>query len=131
MKNILIADDDKTVRAVVGDFLTYHGFVVRAVEDGLQAVQQARVVRPDLIILDYEMPAASGAVVYGRLMDSGVAPSIPVIFLTGKMSALVKMRLLQSHGVRFLAKPVDLELLRSTVIEMLGPAAPSFGSSWA
>lgn len=57
---ILIADDDRDTADTMADLLQLEGYRVRAVYDGLQAVEAARVLQPQLVILDINMPVLDG-----------------------------------------------------------------------
>ncbi|MDZ4339286.1 MAG: response regulator, partial [candidate division NC10 bacterium] len=59
-KDILIVDNDELILAGVGDALTAAGFRVAKARNGLEALEQARILRPDLIVTDLIMPVMDG-----------------------------------------------------------------------
>lgn len=79
-KRILIADDDRSLRRVLGKILTAAGYEVILVEDGKAAVERAAEVKPDLVITDGLMPKMHGFLVCKALKAMQPAPK--VILLT-------------------------------------------------
>ncbi|HTN50812.1 MAG TPA: response regulator [Anaeromyxobacter sp.] len=74
---VLIADDDRLVRTMVGDLLAALGHSVVAAENGLEAVALAKRERPDLLILDFLMPRLSGLDAVRAMREAGVtAPAV-------------------------------------------------------
>ncbi len=80
---ILLADDSKTVRTVVGRALTQPGYNVITAADGVAAVELAREHRPSLAVLDIVMPGLDGYGVCERLKAMGPPwDQLPIVFLT-------------------------------------------------
>ena len=81
-KKILIVDDDPYFAGVVRDWLkkTYD---VTVITEGIKAVSYAMQQKPDLILLDYEMPVTSGPYIFEVLKQDVTTREIPVVFLTG------------------------------------------------
>ena len=78
---ILIVDDSKTVRGVIRTFLTNAGFTVCGEADsGLTAIEQAKGLKPDLILLDLSMPLMNGAEAASVL--KGIMPTVPLVLFT-------------------------------------------------
>lgn len=78
---ILLADDDRLVRAIVSDLLGELGHDVVQAENGLQAIELSGTVMPDLMILDFLMPKLSGIDALRQLRAAG--HRTPTIILTG------------------------------------------------
>ncbi|MBP1592530.1 MAG: response regulator [Oscillospiraceae bacterium] len=80
--HILICDDDIMFLKIVSDWLRdrYH---ITAVKNGPDAVPAAYNEKPDLILLDFEMPGMNGAAVLEALRSDSQTAEIPVVFLTG------------------------------------------------
>lgn len=80
-KRILVTDDGDSVRDVIRVFLEQGGFeVCGEAVDGLDAIEQARKLKPDLIILDLAMPRMNGAEAASIL--SATMPDVPIVLLT-------------------------------------------------
>lgn len=80
-KRILVTDDGDSVRDVIRVFLERGGFeVCGEAVDGLDAIEQAKKLKPDLIILDLAMPRMNGAEAASIL--SATMPDVPIVLLT-------------------------------------------------
>jgi CheY-like chemotaxis protein len=111
--SVLLVDDDADVRALLGEFLTEHGFVVHAARDGRHALQLlSHMDAPDLILLDYKMPVMSGSQFLARRRWNPRLRRIPVVILSAWNREWAGARL---DAVEVLSKPVDLDRLLSLV----------------
>ncbi|MBI5240967.1 MAG: YbgC/FadM family acyl-CoA thioesterase [Elusimicrobia bacterium] len=122
-KTILIIDDDQSLVAPLREGLEAMGYRVAAAFDGLQGVQSARQVRPDLVILDFYMPGGGGAAVYERLRQGPDTALTPIVFSTVVSVEEVKGRIKPSAHTYFLRKPVGLGQLAALIRSVLGEAA--------
>jgi CheY-like chemotaxis protein len=77
---VLIADDDRTIRALLEDMLAGLGHAVVAVGNGADAVERCAAEMPDVLILDFLMPKLSGLDAVKALRDRGIRT--PVVLLT-------------------------------------------------
>ncbi|HVE12968.1 MAG TPA: response regulator [Elusimicrobiota bacterium] len=114
-KKVLIVDDGAELREVISSGLEIAGFEPLTAEDGLQGLQAARKHKPDLILLDINMPGMDGGEVGQALKSDPATAGIPVIYIT----ALAGDGTSKKEGVReiggrlFISKPFRLE----TIIE--------------
>ncbi|MBW8773262.1 MAG: response regulator [Gemmatimonadetes bacterium] len=81
-RRVLIIDDDKTIVTLMSTLLRKAGYQVSAAFDGASGFMVAQKERPDLILLDLQMPAGGGAAVWQRLSASGHTSGIPVVYVT-------------------------------------------------
>jgi len=112
---VLIVDDSPDVLALAAKMLgqEYH---VKLAPDGGTALQLAGDdPRPDLILLDVEMPGASGFEVCRVLKQDPVTAGIPVVFLSGKTGADDQLEGFELGAVDYIAKPINSRLLRARV----------------
>src|SRR5712664_5029482 len=80
-RRILISDDGDSVRNIIGLFLEHAGFeVCGEAADGVEAIEQAKKLKPDLIVLDLVMPRMNGAEAASVL--STTMPDVPIVLLT-------------------------------------------------
>ncbi|MBI4376765.1 MAG: response regulator [Elusimicrobia bacterium] len=123
MKKIVVVDDSETVLSMLEHVLKEWGFEVHAGADGHAAMDIIRNVKPDLLILDHQLPASVGPDLFRRLKQDGVL--IPTIFLSGTPYYEIKYGygLENEDRIRFLEKPIELKRLRSLVDELLPPGA--------
>jgi len=82
MATVLVADDQRDIRAVLNTLLTSVGYDVLEAADGLTASRMASEEQPDVILLDVSMPAVGGLEVLKWLRNNPATRSIPVILVT-------------------------------------------------
>jgi CheY-like chemotaxis protein len=117
---ILVCDNEEVLRGLVRASLDGNGYTLVEARDGDEAVEQARLVRPDLILLDMMMPGRSGLEVLGELRRDPDLRGIPVVMLTARAQVTDREAARLAGADRFLAKPFSpLELCR-VVKELLG-----------
>jgi two-component system cell cycle response regulator DivK len=83
-KTILIVDDDRDVRFVLGAILNYDGYHVVEAANGEEAIEMARRLVPDLVIMDVHMPRLDGLRATEALRADERTRAIPVLALTGE-----------------------------------------------
>ncbi|RUO78874.1 two-component system response regulator [Idiomarina tyrosinivorans] len=109
--SILVADDDLISSEVTKAMLAIYPVNVITVESGQAAIQQAIALRPQLILLDYEMPDINGADVCRELRRSDACQSTPVVAITSHHSA-TEMEDCRAAGMdATLHKPVNPDAL--------------------
>jgi CheY-like chemotaxis protein len=119
MLKILVADDSRFQITLLTKALQEKGFEVFAAQDAMQTGMFALRTSPDAIILDINMPGGSGIEVLKRLKRSKKTQNIPVVVVSGTNDSSIR-QVAQDLGVaEFMAKPVDLEQLCSTLSGLL------------
>jgi len=118
---ILVVDDGDMVRNIIGIFLEHAGFeVCGEAADGVEAIEQAKKLKPDLIVLDLAMPRMNGAEAASVL--STTMPEVPVVLLTLYRNVL-GAALASAVGVKaILDKTEGLDKLVACVRSLLRPA---------
>jgi len=115
-KDILVVDDDPSLRELVRQQLAERGFSVRLAVDGYDAIEQVRNHRPDLVVLDVMMPTISGFDLAAMLKSNPDTATIPIIIL----SIIRNEERGYSLGVdRYLTKPAETEELVGAIHELL------------
>lgn len=102
---ILVVDDDQINLETITHTLEYYGHNVFPVEDGESALMAVSEFRPELIILDINMPGMSGLEVCQRLQTNPDTSKIPIIFLTGSKTDINKA--FDLGGVDYIVKPFN------------------------
>lgn len=100
-KHILLVDDDPTTRRLFGSLLARAGFEVLYAKDGNEGREMAKRLKPDLILLDYNMPVMDGMEAADRLKtdpDPAIA-NIPVILLTSEDLSIEAQAGIKAMGV--------------------------------
>jgi CheY-like chemotaxis protein len=120
MFKVLIADDAAASRELIGTILESAGYEVAEAQDGAEALQSALAQRPDLIILDIQMPLLDGYAVLKALRTHPVLRSIPVIALTAGAMQDERQRALAAGFDLFITKPISIADLRVEVGRLLG-----------
>lgn len=121
---LLIADDDKTFCHLLAAEMGSKGWRVTIAADAMQTIMYALRVQPNVIVLDIQMPGGTGITALKKLKASTKTAGIPVLVVSGSTDPTMESTLAQAGAARYIAKPVDVESLR-TVIEELArtPAA--------
>jgi signal transduction histidine kinase len=112
---VLIVDDNTKIMAIAEVHLKKEGLEVLCVEDGKSALESARQEKPDLILLDVDMPDMSGFEVCQILKDDAELVMIPVVFLTAADDNKSRVRGLDLGAVDYVTKPFDSFELRARV----------------
>ncbi|MEP7205317.1 MAG: Hpt domain-containing protein [Casimicrobiaceae bacterium] len=119
----MIVDDSLTVRKMTSRLLTREGFEVITAKDGLDALQQLVGIRPDVILLDIEMPRMDGFEFTRTIKADARHADVPIIMITSR-TAEKHRNLARDLGVDlFLGKPYQEDELLRTLREMLSVAA--------
>lgn len=124
MATILAVDDSALVLQFLEDALRRAGHVLVPVADAARVAEEFAARRPDLLILDFQMPRETGVEVYARLRLLPRGAQLPVIFLSGTASCVLDSFVPASPLVRFLEKPIQATQLLVAVSEALGLPAP-------
>ena len=119
MNKILIVDDEKNILLVFKKALQSTGYQVSTATDGVEALDKASEISPDLILLDIVLPKLNGFMVYEALKEEPKTEDIPVIFISAK-SEEEDIRKAEELGAKdYLVKPIKQKELLDTVKSVL------------
>jgi diguanylate cyclase (GGDEF)-like protein len=104
---VLVADDSLVIRAVVRSHLEEEGYTVEEAPDGVAAVERCLSVRPDVVLLDIEMPGLDGYQVLARLKADDAVRDTPVVFLTSRTGMADVVAALKAGAHDYLRKPFE------------------------
>lgn len=119
MARIIIADDDEIIGELAREALMDGGHGVGVVTNGADALRAVRARRPDLLILDCNMPELSGVLVLRELRNSPALSDLPVMMLTGRRSTQDKDLAMFAGADAYVKKPIDPDELVFRVEELL------------
>jgi len=119
MKKELIADDRENSRELIRAVLESAGYDVTEASDGLEALNRARELQPDLIILDLQMPGLDGFGAIIELRSDRNLSKTPVMALTANAMPGDRQRVIDAGFDSYVSKPVPLPLLREEVSRLL------------
>jgi two-component system OmpR family response regulator len=122
-ERILVVDDEPNITDLVATALRYEGFDVAVAGTGSDAIREASMFRPDLIILDVMLPDRDGFELLTRLRADHTR--LPVVFLTARDSTDDKIKGLTVGGDDYVTKPFSLEELLARVRAVLRRTKPS------
>ena len=117
---VLIADDDRLHVRMVSNYLKQRGLDPTAVFDGMQAMMFARRTKPEVILLDINMPAGNGFEVLKNLKSSSLTSQIPVIVVSGSIDVEAEKKVLEGGADAFVRKPADMSKLHEVICQVLG-----------
>ena len=111
----MVVDDSVTVRKVASRFLEREGFQVVTARDGVEAMQLLQENRPDIMLLDIEMPRMDGFEVARRVKESEELKNIPIIMITSRTGEKHRERAVGLGVEGYLGKPYQEEELLETM----------------
>jgi DNA-binding response OmpR family regulator len=118
-KRILVVDDDKDLNLIICEELRFEGYEVLSALDGKHAIELAREVLPDVILMDIMMPGLDGINTCKFLKNDTSTSSIPMIMISAKTDMQTKLTSFTSGAKRYLAKPFQLEDLIDEIKKVL------------
>ena len=119
MPKILVAEDEKDIRELIGFTLRFAGFDVELATNGAEAIESALQLQPDLIILDVRMPKMTGYEVCRQLKDNPATSDIPIVFLSAKGQETEIEQGLASGALEYIVKPFAPDELAAQVKNIL------------
>ena len=126
-RRILVVDDEPDIRRLVAEALDASGYDVHTAANGAEAVREASLCLPDLVLLDIMMPDADGFTVYGRLREKPAEIKCPILFLTARRDISDKLLGFEKGAADYITKPFHIKELLARVKVHLGELTPPKG----
>ena len=114
-KKVLIADDEQDILEIIDYNLTKEGYEIYTAKDGMEAIERANQVKPDLIILDIMMPKKTGIEVCEILRSQPSFHDTLIIFLTALSDESSQVKGLELGADDYINKPISPKVLISRV----------------
>ena len=119
-KTILIVDDETDIVEMLEDMLTETGYEVVSARNGKDALRKVKITKPDLVVLDINMPEMDGSEVSLALRQNEATKKIPIIFLTALRTRDDGFGIEKNiGGIPTFAKPFDYDELLGKIRELL------------
>ncbi len=129
MNQILVVDDEMAIREVLIEFLSEHGYAATGAENGREALQMVRTIRPQIILLDIAMPGMNGIETLKKLRQE--YPAAAVIMISGHADNDMALQALDLGAYDFIQKPLDFRYLERTLLAKIVTLEPEAGESAA
>ncbi len=119
-KKILIVDDEPQLAGFVQMRLEANNYTVTLASDGVEGLKKVEEEKPDIVLLDIQMPHLNGFGMLIKLRDNSETRSIPVIMLTAKDASESIARALEIGADDYIVKPFDSKVLLEKIKKCCG-----------
>ena len=119
MKTVLIVEDNELNMKLFNDLLEAHGYATLKTADGIEAIELARTHRPDLILMDIQLPEVSGLEVTKWIKEDDDLKAIPVIAVTAFAMKGDEEKILDAGCEGYISKPISVTPFLETVRKFL------------
>jgi two-component system, cell cycle response regulator DivK len=119
-KTILIVEDNDLNMKLFHDLLEIRGYKILQAVDGMEGLRLARQHRPDLILMDIQLPAVSGLVVAKSIKEDDNLKAIPIIAVTAFAMKGDEDKIREAGCEAYIAKPISTPDFLKTVEQFLG-----------
>jgi two-component system cell cycle response regulator DivK len=119
-KTVLIVEDNELNMKLFNDLLEAHGYATVQTRNGMEAIDLARLHRPDLILMDIQLPEVSGLQVTQWIKNDEELKHIPVIAITAFAMKGDEEKIRQGGCEAYLSKPISVVKFLETVKTYIG-----------
>ena len=119
-KTVLIVEDNELNMKLFHDLLDAHGYATLQTRNGMEALKLARDHRPDLILMDIQLPEVSGLEVTKWLKEDDELRGIPVVAVTAFAMKGDEERIRQGGCEAYLSKPISVTTFLETIRKFIG-----------
>jgi two-component system, OmpR family, alkaline phosphatase synthesis response regulator PhoP len=118
-QKILIVDDEQDILELIRHTLNKEGFEVHVAVNGQQAIEKAKKLLPDLILMDVMMPVMDGMEACRLIKDDASIKDIPIVFLTARSEEFAELAGFEAGADDYIAKPIRSRVLLSRIKAIL------------
>ena len=122
MNRILIIEDDALIQEELATLLSNQGYTASCVTDFRDVTRQVREISPDLILLDISLPGQDGYRICTAVRSFS---AVPILFLTGRDTAMDELQALTLGGDDYVSKPYNIPVLLARIGLLLRRCAPA------
>jgi len=119
-KTVLIVEDNELNMKLFNDLLDAHGYRTLQTRDGMEALDMARMHKPDLILMDIQLPEVSGLEVTKWLKADDELQSIPVVAVTAFAMKGDEEKIREGGCEAYISKPISVATFLDTVRKFIG-----------
>ena len=119
VRTVMIVDDSVTVRKVTSRLMERHGFEVLTAKDGVDAMEQLQETRPDIMLLDIEMPRMDGFEVLRSVRRDESMKELPIVMITSRTGDKHREQAIELGVDHYLGKPFQETNLMATIETIL------------
>ena len=124
MANILVVDDELGIRDLLQEILNDEGHTVEVAENAAQARAARSRDRPDLVLMDIQLPDINGVEAFRRIRAHAATAAVPVVAFTASVTPTDRHRITDAGFDGFIGKPVNLKEFLETVRTTLAGKVP-------
>ncbi|SFV28290.1 response regulator [Hyphomicrobium facile] len=124
VRSVLIVEDNELNMKLFNDLLVAHGYKTIQTRNGFDALELARRHRPDLILMDIQLPEVSGLEVTRWLKDDDSLREIPIVAVTAFAMKGDEERIRSGGCEAYISKPISVMAFLETVRKFIGPSKP-------
>ena len=125
-KNIvMVVDDSLTVRRVTQRFLQREGYQVVLAKDGVDALEKLQEVKPDVMLVDIEMPRMDGFDLIRNVRSDSRVAKTPIIMITSRTASKHRNYAMELGANEYYGKPFQEQQLLESIVEFVGKDAPT------
>lgn len=121
VRSVLIVEDNELNMKLFNDLLVAHGYKTIQTRNGFDALELARKHRPDLILMDIQLPEVSGLEVTRWLKDDDSLREIPIVAVTAFAMKGDEERIRSGGCEAYISKPISVMAFLETVRKFIGP----------
>jgi two-component system, cell cycle response regulator DivK len=121
-QSVLIVEDNELNMKLFNDLLAAHGYRTIQTRNGFEALELARTHRPDLILMDIQLPEVSGLEVTRWLKDDDELCQIPIVAVTAFAMKGDEERIRSGGCEAYISKPISVMSFLETIGRFIGPA---------
>lgn len=123
-KTILIVEDNEKNMKLARDILQAKGYATLEAVNGTDGVRLALERRPDLVLMDIQLPDINGIEAFGRIRANPDTAAIPIVAFTASVTPLDRNRITGAGFDAFIGKPINLKEFLATVQRVIDGDGP-------